>query len=125
MLTFPMSKNAKQDILSPYFQCKMDEIDEIGHSDANSSLLHQPCMVKSYFDAYFVCSHFGSQILGHQITDFLSSLARIDHVRTTLALYGKKINTGECTPNDHSTPNDQNQYWVKIFPAVEVTSIWV
>ena len=32
--------------------------------------------------------------------------------------------TGVCTPNDHSTPNDQNQYWVKIFPAVEVISIW-
>ena len=71
MLTFPMSENAKQDILSPYLQCKMNEIDEIGHADANSSLLHQSCMVKSYFDAYFVCSHFGSLkcIIMHRIKD--------------------------------------------------------
>ena len=60
MMTFPMSRNTKQDILSPYFERKMDEIDEIGHSDANLSLLHQFCMVKTYFDANFVCSHFGS-----------------------------------------------------------------
>ena len=49
MLTFSMSKNAKQDILSPYLECKMDEIDKIGHSDANLSLLYQSCMVKTYF----------------------------------------------------------------------------
>ena len=49
MLTFPMSKNAKQDILSPYLECKMDEIDKIGHSDANLSLLHQSCMEKPIF----------------------------------------------------------------------------
>ena len=46
MLAFPMSKNAKQDILSPYLECKMDEIDKIGHSDANLSLLYQSCMGK-------------------------------------------------------------------------------
>ena len=71
MLTFLMSENAKQNILGPYFPCKMDEIDGIGHSDANSSLLHQSCMVKSYFDAYFVCSHFGSDkcIKMHRIKD--------------------------------------------------------
>ena len=49
MMTFPMSRNTKQDILSPYFERKMDEIDEIGHSDANLSLLHQFCMVKNLF----------------------------------------------------------------------------
>ena len=32
---FPMSENAKQDTLIPYFQCKMEEIYEIAHSDAN------------------------------------------------------------------------------------------
>ena len=71
MLTFRISENAKHDILSTYFQSKMDEIEEIGHSDANSSLLHQSCMVKSYFDAYFVCSHFGSLkcIVMHGIKD--------------------------------------------------------
>ena len=36
------SKNASQDILSPYG--KMDKVDEIGHSDANLSLLYQTCM---------------------------------------------------------------------------------
>ena len=107
-----MSENAKQNTLGPYFHYKMDEIDDIGHSDVNSSLLHQSCMVKSYFDAYFVCSHFGSlkciimhrtkdidqllpsyvQILGHHITEFSSCLARIDHDRTTPALYGQKSN---------------------------------
>ena len=60
MLTFPMSENAKHDISRPYFECIMDEIDEIGQSAANSSLLHHFCMVKSYFDAYFVCPHFVS-----------------------------------------------------------------
>ena len=66
MLTFPMSENGKQDTLS-----KMGEIDEIAHSDANSSLLHQFCMVEFYFDAYFVCSHFGSLkcIIMHRIKD--------------------------------------------------------
>ena len=49
MLTFSMSKNAKQDILSPYLECKMDEIDKIGHSDANLSLLYQTCMGKLIF----------------------------------------------------------------------------
>ena len=39
MLTFLMSENAKQDILSPYFQCQMDEIDDIGHSDQGE--MHQ------------------------------------------------------------------------------------
>ena len=49
----------------------MDGIDENGHSDANSSLLHQSWMVKSYFDAYFVCSHFGSLkcIILHRMKD--------------------------------------------------------
>ena len=36
-------------LLSPYFERKMDEIDGIGHSDANLSLLHQFCMVKNLF----------------------------------------------------------------------------
>ena len=49
MMTFTMSRNAKQDISSPYVERKMDEIDEIGHSDANLSLLHQFCMVKNLF----------------------------------------------------------------------------
>ena len=53
MLTFPVPRNAKQDILSPYFECKMDEIYEIGHSDANLSLLRQPCMVKKLFRRIF------------------------------------------------------------------------
>ena len=49
MLAFPISKNAKQDILSPYLECKMDEIDKIGHSDGNLSLLHQSSMEKLIF----------------------------------------------------------------------------
>ena len=71
ILTFLMSENAKQNILGPYFPCKMDKIDGIGHSDANSSLLHQSRVVKCYFDAHFVCSHFGSLkcIIMHRIKD--------------------------------------------------------
>ena len=50
-----MSRNAKQNILSPYFERKMDEMDEIGHSDANLSLSHQSCMVKkNYWTCDFV-----------------------------------------------------------------------
>ena len=88
----------------------MDEIYEIGHSDANLSLLQQPCMVNVLFRSLFhmlslwftQMLHYSSNI-GYRPTfaflskdfgpsDFSSSLARIDHGRTPPALHGRKSN---------------------------------
>ena len=35
----------------------------------------------------------------------------------------KLLTTGVCTPNDHSTPNDQKHLWVKISAGVQVTNM--
>ena len=80
-MTFPMSRNAKKDILSPYFERKMDEIDKIGHSDATLSFLNLSCMVKNLFwrlfrtlSLWFTQMHHNASNKGHRPTfTFLST----------------------------------------------------
>ena len=36
MLTFPMSKNAKQDVVSPFFEFKIDDIYKMAQENRNA-----------------------------------------------------------------------------------------